>query len=440
MILKFVTTFAFESEYPSVDQELQVMRQKVFEEASNLPMEQEEDEWTVSFQKLKSCYNIDANDDDDPRNVNITEKEGQRNVEGPGVELPFIGQPIKIKKVNIGTKETPKLANVGDYWDAATIDKITELLQEYQDLFPTKFTDMKGIKGPMGEMWIPLKPGAKPVKQRPYRLNLKYKEKVKIELDRMMEAGIIEPVEKSEWISPMVMQDKKTGEIRICVDLGKLNDAFLHDPFPTPFTNEVLDKVGGQEVYSFTDGFSGYHQIRIAKEDHHKTLFSIEWGSYQYTVMPFGLKNSPTIFSRVVVEAFKEFLHKFLEAYFDDWTVFSLLKNHIECLRLLLDKCRQCQIALNPKKCIFFSPFGVLLGHIVCKQGLLVDPSKIAIIDDFPPPTSVKQLCTALGHTGYYRKFIKAYAQITTLMKNLLKKDCQFGWTDECQQSFDTLK
>jgi hypothetical protein len=144
----------------------------------------------------------------------------------------------------------------------ATIDKITELLHEYQDLFPIKFTDMKGIKGPMGEMRIPLKPDARPVKQRPYRLNPKYKEKVKIELDRMLEAGIIEPVEESEWISPMVVQDKKTGEIRICVDLRKLNDACLHDPFPTPFTDEVLDNVGGQEVYSFTDGFSGYHQIQ----------------------------------------------------------------------------------------------------------------------------------------------------------------------------------
>jgi hypothetical protein len=69
---------------------------------------------------------------------------------------------------------------------------------------------------------------------------------------------------------------------------------------------------------------------QIAKEDRHKTTFSIEWGSYQYTMMPFGLKNAPTIFSRVVVKAFKEFFHKFLEAYFDDRTVFHLLKNHIE--------------------------------------------------------------------------------------------------------------
>jgi len=252
----------------------------------------------------------------------------------------------------------------------------------------------------MGEMRIPLKLDAKPVKQRPYRLNLKYKEKVKVELDRMLEAGIIEPVKESEWISPMVVQENKTGEIRICIDLRNLNDAFLHDPFPTPFTDEVLDNVGGQEVYSFIGRFSGYHQIWIAKEDHHKIMFSTEWGSYQYTVMPFGLNNSPSIFSRVVVEAFKEFLHKFLEAYFDDWTAFSLLKNHIECLRLMLEKCRQCQIALNLNKCIFFSPFGVLLGHIVCKQGLLVDPSKIVIIVNLPLPTSVKQQHTTLGHTG----------------------------------------
>jgi hypothetical protein len=78
----------------------------------------------------------------------------------------------------------------------------------------------------------------------------------------------------------MVVQDKKTSEIWICVDLRKLNDVCLHDPFPTPFTDKVLDNVGGQEVYSFTDRFSGYHQIQISKEDCHKTTFAIKWGSY----------------------------------------------------------------------------------------------------------------------------------------------------------------
>jgi hypothetical protein len=96
--------------------------------------------------------------------VNIAETEGQRDVEGLGVELPFIGKTININKVNSGTEETLKLANVGDYWDADTIAKITELLHEHQYLFSTKFIDMKGIKGPMGEMRIPLKPDSKPSK------------------------------------------------------------------------------------------------------------------------------------------------------------------------------------------------------------------------------------------------------------------------------------
>jgi hypothetical protein len=158
----------------------------------------------------------------------------------------------------------------------------------------------------------------------------------------MIEADIIEPMEELEWISLMVVQEEKQGGIRICVDLRKLNDACLHDPFPTPFMDEVLDNVGGHEVYSFTDGFSGYHQIKITLEGRYKTTFATEWGSYQYTVMLFGLKNAPTIFSRVFIATFKEFIHQFLEVYLDDWTVYSLLKDHVEVFQMMLERCRQC--------------------------------------------------------------------------------------------------
>jgi hypothetical protein len=164
----------------------------------------------------------------------------------------------------------------------------------------------------------------------------------------MLEVGIIEPIDKYKWISPMVVQEKKQGGIRICVDMiRKLNDDFLHDPFPTPFIDEVSENVGGQEAYSFTDGFSGYHQIKISPKDRYKTTFSTEWGSYQYTVMPFGLKNAPAIFSRVVIASFKESINHFLELYLDDWTVYSLLKDHVEVLRIMLERCRQCQISLE---------------------------------------------------------------------------------------------
>eukprot|EP00253_Pinus_taeda_P017912 PITA_17912 len=168
-------------------------------------------------------------------------------------------------------------------------------------------------------MKITLKLDAKPVKQRPYQLNPKYKAKVCEELDKMLAAGIIEPVEESDW-------------------------------------------------------------------------------------------NAPVIFSQIMVVAFKEFIHKFLEVYLDDWIVFGLVKKHVASLRLMLDTCRQHKIALNLNKCTFLVPFRNLLGHVVCKQGLMVDPAKIVVILNLQAPRSVKQLCATLGHTGYYRKFIKSYA------------------------------
>ena len=146
----------------------------------------------------------------------------------------------------------------------------------------------------------------------------------------MVFEGIIEPIEESDWVSPMVVKDNKTkGGIRIYLDLHKLNDTCMHDPFPNPFSDEILNNVGGHESYPFTNGFSGYHQIRIVPEDQSKNTFATESRSFQYIVMPFGLKNSLDIFLHVVVIYFKEFIHKFFEAYFDDCTIFGLLNKHV---------------------------------------------------------------------------------------------------------------
>jgi hypothetical protein len=86
-------------------------------------------------------------------------------VKGPPIESEVISAPIKVKKVNIGTMEHPKMASIGDYWDEPTVESITELLREYNDLFPTTFTEMKGIAGELGEMKIPLRPEARPIRQ-----------------------------------------------------------------------------------------------------------------------------------------------------------------------------------------------------------------------------------------------------------------------------------
>jgi hypothetical protein len=145
--------------------------------------------------------------------------------------------------------------------------------------------------------------------------------------------------------------------------------------------------------------------------------------------MPFGLKNTPAVFSRIVIEAFREFIHKFIEVYMDDWTIYILLKDHVSLLRLMFDICQELQISLNLRKCIFCVPHGIFLGHIVCREGVLVDPTKVATIAHMTPTTSAKQLCSTLGHTGYYHRFIRRYANITAPLENLLKKAEPFQWT-----------
>ena len=210
----------------------------------------------------------------------------------------------------------------------------------------------------------------------------------------MLAASIIYPIDQSEWESPMVVQPKKhdSMKLNIYVDFRELNKVTLTDPFPTPNADEILNEVAGHECFSFTDGFSGYNQVPIAKEDQKKTTFVCEFGSFSYKVMPFGLKNAPIVFSRIVVKTFQEDIYKTMIVYFDDWTIYSMLKGHCKWLRLMLEQCQQIQLSLNIKKCIFLTPIGILLGHIVCKEGIEVDFAKIKIILDLKPPVNPKQV------------------------------------------------
>jgi hypothetical protein len=107
----------------------------------------------------------------------------------------------------------------------------------------------------------------------------------------------------------------------VYVDYRILNYAYVHDPFPTCFTDEVLEQVVEKESYSFTDGFSEYHQVRIVGEDKKNTTVIAEWGYFAYNVIPFGLNNTLGVFSRIVIESFQEFIHKFIEFYMYYWKI-----------------------------------------------------------------------------------------------------------------------
>ena len=142
--------------------------------------------------------------------------------------------------------------------------------------------------------------------------------------------------------------------------------------------------------------------------------------------MPFGIKNAAIVLSRIVIKFFQEYLYKSMGVYFDDWTIYNMLKDHIKWLRLMLERCRQIQLSLNIKTCIFATPIGILLGHVVCEEGIKVDIAKIKAIIDLKPPKYPKKIKIFLENTGYYRKFIRHYSDITYPMDELLRIDVSF--------------
>ena len=185
----------------------------------------------------------------------------------------------------------------------------TTLLKEFLDVFAWIPLDLKGMTPELGEHHIDLMDDSVPLRQRQYRLNPRYSLMVKEEIDRLLEAGFIYPINNSEWMSPMVVVPKKVGadgkvKIRVCQDFRKLNATTKKDYFPLSFTDMILDHVSEQECYSFLDEFSGYNQVHIREQDQLKTTFTTEWMTFAFNRMPFGLCNVPGTFQRLMMDIF----------------------------------------------------------------------------------------------------------------------------------------
>ena len=270
-------------------------------------------------------------------------------------------------------------------------------------------------------------------------MNPNYAAKVKEEIDKLLRVGFIRPVKKATWLSPIVVVPKKNGKIRVCVDYRKLNAATVTDAFPLPFTDGVLDAVAGHEVYSFLDGFSGYNQIRMHPEDQEKTAFVTEWGVFVAVVMMFGLKTAPTTFQRIIMEIFREFIPAFMQVFLDDFTVYSREGDHLQYLRLCLEKCRVYRLSLNPAKCVFGVSSGALLGHIVSKDGIAVDPDKVKAILEAPAPTTAKALSRFLGQIRWHSRMLRYLADLATPLHAAVHRT-PFQWTDTEDTAYRALK
>jgi len=140
----------------------------------------------------------------------------------------------------------------------------------------------------------------------------------------------------------------------------------LHDYFPLPFIDQVLDTLLGKKYFSFLDGYSGYNQIQIVEEGQEKTTFTCPWGTYAYKVLPFGLCNAHATFQRVVLSIFSDLIHDYVEVYLDDFTVYGGdFPQALENLEKVLIHCQEVDLALTSEKCRMMQTKGIILGHHV---------------------------------------------------------------------------
>ena len=290
----------------------------------------------------------------------------------------------ELQDLNLGSEDDPKMVRVSIHVQGQFREDLKALLMEYKDVFAWDYADMKGIDPNLYQHRINSKQDAVPVIQQRYRINPNYAKQVKEEIDKLLQVGFIKPVHKVTWLSPIVIVPKKNGKIRVCVDYRKLNAATLTDPFPLPYCDTLLDAVAGHEMYSFLDGFSGYNQIRMAPEDEGKTAFITEWGAFVFTVMSFGLKNGPPSFLEVAQKTFEPYLTDFMRVFMDDFSVFGKKDEHLNHLRLCLERCRMFRMSLNPFKCAIAVKRGVLLGHVISEEGMAIDSRKIEAIQKAP--------------------------------------------------------
>jgi hypothetical protein len=216
----YFTMFNFTAESPTQKEALLWIKDFIFHPQLKEAMPKVVCVYHQPMKKLKEvvhCLKVESDDidEDDPRCIQIKETKADRVVDGKVEEMVAsdYGRVIKTKKHNIGTKEAPKIHIIGDYWDKETITHVVDLIKEYEYLFPRSFSKMKGIIGSLGAMKLQFTLDAKSVKRRPYHLNPKYKEKVCKDLDRMLDARIIVPMEDLDWISPMMVQPKNTCDI-----------------------------------------------------------------------------------------------------------------------------------------------------------------------------------------------------------------------------------
>ena len=331
------------------------------------------------------------------------------------------------------------LANIVDKKkeDKLVIEDVP-VVRDFKVVFPE---DLPGLPPDREiEFEIDLVPGTAPISKAPYRMAPAELKELHTQLQELLDKGFIRP-SYSPWGAPVLFVKKKDGTMRLCIDYRELNKVTIRNKYPLPRIDDLFDQLQGATVFSKIDLRSGYHQLKIKKDDVLKTAFRTRYGHYEFVVMPFGLTNAPAAFMDLMNRVFKEFLDKFVIVFIDDILIYSKTREeHEKHLRMTLQTLKAHQLYAKFSKCEFWLDHVAFLGHVISKDGVKVDPAKTEAVSNWKRPTSASEIRSFLGLAGYYRKFVANFSKLAMPLTTLTRKGKKFEWTEDCEKSFEELK
>jgi len=277
---------------------------------------------------------------------------------------------------------------------------------EYDDVFSKSAADI----GRTDLIKHTINTGNEPaIKQNPRRIPIHKKQEVKDLITDMLDRDIIRP-SSSPWSSPIVLVKKKDNSTRFCVDFRRVNEITKKDAYPIPRIDDTFDALSGAKLFSCVDMANGYWQVELQEEDKEKTAFSTPRGLFEFNVMPFGLTGAPSLFQRLMENVLKGLQFEICLIYLDDVVIFSAtFEEHLERLKLVLNRFRENGLKLKRSKCHFAGTNVKCLGHIISDRGIQTDPEKIESIRSWPQPTNVRELKAFIGLASHYRRFIEDF-------------------------------
>lgn len=313
--------------------------------------------------------------------------------------------------------------------------RASEIIKAHPEVFSPGLGELQGVKAS-----INIESGATPRFHKARSLPFAMRAPVEAELDRLLEEGIIEPVQFSEWAAPIVPVVKPDKSIRICGDYKlTINQASKLDRYPIPHIDDLFASLSGGKMFTKLDLSHAYQQVSLDEQSKRFTTISTHRGLYQYTRLPMGCASAPGIFQRVMESVLQGMTH--VCVYLDDILITGLdEEEHYRNLQLVLERLREAGLRLKEKKCLFMQETVTYLGHKLSASGIEPVYEKVEAVTRAPAPTNVKELQTFLGLLNYYGRFLPRLSTVLAPLHRLLRKNSTWSWSQKEEAAFDQAK